>query len=54
MGETLKARPTLICMRLNENEEVGEELLGGKGIQMELMHKRLGHTSQSVIERLVR
>ena len=54
MRETLKARPTLICMRLNEGEEMEGEVLGGKGIQMELLHKRLGHTSQSVIERLVR
>ena len=30
------------------------EVLGAKGIQMELLHKRLGHTSQSGMERLVR
>ena len=29
-------------------------MLGGKGISMELLHKRLGHTSQSGMERLVR
>ena len=33
---------------------VEAEVLGGKGIQMELLHKRLGHTSQSVVDRLVR
>ena len=58
MRETKKARPTLICSRVKE-AEVGEcdleaEVLGGKGIQMELLHRRLGHTSQSVIQRLVR
>ena len=30
------------------------EVPGAKGIQMELLHKRLGHTSQSGMERLVR
>ena len=30
------------------------EALGAKGVQMDLLHRRLGHTSQSVIERLVR
>ena len=30
------------------------EVLGGKGVQMDLLHRRLGHTSQSVMERLVR
>ena len=60
MKETVRARPTLICERLREadenegGEEVGAEVLGGKGIQMELLHRRLGHTSQSVIDRLVR
>ena len=60
MKETVRARPTLICERLkyaDENEDGGEveaEVLGGKGIQIELLHRRLGHTSQSVIDRLVR
>ena len=60
MKETVRARPTLICGRLkyvDEDEGGGEvevEVLGGKGIQIELLHKRLGHTSQSVIDRLVR
>ena len=60
MKETVRARPTLICERLKESDEnkggdeSEAEVLGGKGIQMELLHKRLGHTSQSVIDRLVR
>ena len=54
MRETSKARPTLICKRVKEVEEMEGEVLGGKGIQMELMHERLGHTSQSGMERLVR
>ena len=60
MKETVRTRPTLICERLKEGEEnkggdeVEAEVLGGKGIQRELLHKRLGHTSQSVIDRLVR
>ena len=43
MKETVRARPTLICERLkgsDENEGGGEakaEVLGGKGIQMELL-----------------
>ena len=58
MRETSKARPTLICKRFKGadavDSEVEGEVLGGKGVQMELLHRRLGHTSQSVIERLVR
>ena len=60
MKETTRARPTLICERFKEAEEneggdeAEAEVLGGKGIQMELLHRRLGHTSQSVIDRLVR
>ena len=58
MQESLKARPTLVCKGLNVREEMeGEmegEILGGKGISMELLHKRLGHTSQGGMERLVR
>ena len=55
MREISKARPTLICTRAKEfQEELEREVLGAKGIQMELLHKRLGHTSQSVTERLVR
>ena len=34
--------------------EMEGEALGAKGVQMDLLHRRLGHTSQSVIERLVR
>ena len=43
MKETIRARPTLICERLkdaNEDEGGGEakaEVLGGKGIQIELL-----------------
>ena len=54
MRESLKARPTLVCKGLNEHEEMEGEVLGGKGISMELLHKRLGHTSQGGMERLVR
>ena len=54
MKETLKARPTVICMRLKRGEKVGGEVLGGKGIQMELLHKIEAHISQSGMERLVR
>ena len=54
MRETSKARPTLICERVTEAGKMEGEVLGGKGIQMELLHKRLGHTSQSGMERLVR
>ena len=45
MRETKKARPTLICSRLQEadvKENVMEgEVLGGKGVQMDLLHRRL-------------
>ena len=59
MKETSKARPTLVCGRLAETDGVKRrlvegEVLGGKGISMELLHKRLGHTSQGGMERLVR
>ena len=58
MRETTKARPTLVCTRLHEVDSHGGdmegEVLGGKGVQMDLLHRRLGHTSQSVMERLVR
>ena len=55
MRETAKARPTLICSRAEGYDGVMEgEALGAKGVQMDLLHRRLGHTSQSVIERLVR
>ena len=43
--ETLEARPTLISTRLDENEDMEGEVLGGKEIQLELLHERLGHTS---------
>ena len=42
------------CKGLNEHEGMEGEVLGGKGISMELLHKRLGHTSQGGMERLVR
>lgn len=54
MQETAKARPTLICERLGDAHMVEGEVLGGKGVQMELLHRRLGHTSKSGMERLVR
>ena len=56
LQETWKARPKLICERFEEGSEGGMEgeVVGAKGIQMELLHKRLGHTSQSGMERLVR
>ena len=46
MRESLKAKPTLICEALNGLEEMEGEVLGGKGISMDLLHRRLGHTSQ--------
>ena len=46
MQESLKARPALVCKGLNDGREMEGEVLGGKGISMELLHKRLGHTSQ--------
>lgn len=54
MEETRKARPILICKRLKGGEELEGEALGGEGVQMELLHERLGHTSQSGMERLNR
>ena len=54
MQESLKARPTLVCKGLNDGGGMEGEVLGGKGISMELLHKRLGHTSQGGMERLVR
>ena len=54
MRETLRARPTLVCDRLNGVEKMKGEVFGRKGISMELLHKRLGHTSQGGMERLVR
>ena len=53
MVENGKARPTLVYEKYNGPAEEGE-ILGGKGITMELLHKRLGHTSQGGLERLVR
>ena len=47
-------KPTLICEALNGPEEMEGEVLGGQGISMELLHRRLGHTSQGGMERLVR
>ena len=56
MKETRRARPTLICTRMKGVEDcvVEAEVLGAKGISMELLHKRLGHTSLSVMQRLVK
>ena len=54
MRETLRARSTLVCDKLNGVEKMEGEVLGGKEISMELLHKRLGHTSQGGMERLVR
>ena len=39
---------------LNGPEEMEGEVLGGKGISMELLHRRLGHTSQGGMERFLR
>ena len=55
MRESLAiARPTLVCDGLNGVEKMEGEVRGGKGISMEMLHKRLGHTSQGGMERLVR
>ena len=55
MRETARARPTLICRRGKEYEgDMEGEVLGAKGVEMDLLHKRLGHTSLSVMDRLVR
>ena len=37
MRESLKAKPTLICEALNGPEKMEGEVLGGKGISMELL-----------------
>ena len=39
---------------VDEEDVPGGEVMGGKGIQIDLLHRRLGHTSKSVMERLVR
>ena len=56
MKETRRAHPTLICTRMKGVEDcvMGAEVLGTKGISMELLHKRLGHTSLSFMQRLVK
>ena len=54
MEESLKARPTLVCVGANADVGVKGEVLGAKGISMELLHKRLGHTSRGGMERIVR
>ena len=56
MQESTKARPTLVCevAKHVEVEGVEGEALGAKGINMELLHKRLGHTSRGGMERIVR
>ena len=55
MKESLKGKPNLIWERVKEGKRVDmdAEVLGAKGIHMELLHKRLGHTSQTRMERLV-
>ena len=45
MQESFGARPTLICERLKRRVQSGAKVFGGKGVQMELLHRRLGHTS---------
>ena len=52
--ENEKARPTLVCEKHHGAEQMEGEILGGKGITMGLLHRRLGHTSQGGMERLVR
>ena len=52
--ENEKARPTLVCDKHHRAERMEGEILGGKGITMELLHRRLGHTSPGGMERLVR
>ena len=52
--ENEKARPTLVCEKYHGAAQLEGEVLGGKGITMELLHRRLGHTSQGGLERLVR
>ena len=43
---TARARPTLICRRGKEYEgDMEGEFLGAKGVEMDLLHRRLGHTS---------
>lgn len=56
MEESSKARPTLMCevARHGGEKEVEGEVLGAKGIDIGLLHKRLGHTSRGGLERLVR
>ena len=56
MRESIRGKPTLIWTR-SENggrQRLEGEVYGAKGLQMELLHKRLGHTSKSGMERLVR
>ena len=52
--ENEKARPTLICEKYHGAAHLEGEVLGGKGITMELLQRRLGHISQGGLERLVR
>ena len=54
MQESFGARPTLICERLEGRVQSGAEVFGGKGVQMELLHRRLGHTCKRGLERLVK
>ena len=52
--ENEKARPTLVCEKHHGAAQLEGEVLGGKGVTMDLLHRRLGHTSQGGLERLVR
>ena len=52
--ENEKARPTLVCEKHYRAAQLEGEVLGGKGITMELLHRRLGHTFQGGLDRLVR
>ena len=56
MKESAKGKPTLIGRRVEGGGRPrrGGEVYGAKGVSMELLHKRLGHTSKSGMERLVR
>ena len=56
MRESARGRPTPIgeVMRKEGDEQKGREVLGAKGISMEILHKRLGHTAKSGLERLIR
>lgn len=57
MEESRTARPTLVCEKLVKEgaaDIVDGEVLGAKGIQIDMLHRRMGHTYKSGLERLVR